>query len=58
MIKQDIRDGYGVCVIDPHGDLVEDALKYIPPGSISILPFIFMLIGCFLLILINDVHTS
>lgn len=31
MIKQDIRAGHGVCVIDPHGDLVEDALRYIPP---------------------------
>lgn len=31
MAIQDIRAGYGVCVIDPHGDLVEDLLKYIPP---------------------------
>ncbi|MFW5703519.1 MAG: type IV secretory system conjugative DNA transfer family protein [Patescibacteria group bacterium] len=31
MIKQDIEDGKGVCVIDPHGDLVEDTLRYIPP---------------------------
>lgn len=31
MIKQDIRDGKGVCVIDPHGDLIEDTLRYIPP---------------------------
>lgn len=31
MIKQDIQAGHGVCVIDPHGDLVDDALKYIPP---------------------------
>jgi hypothetical protein len=31
MIKQDIKAGYGVCVIDPHGDLVEDVLRYIPP---------------------------
>lgn len=23
-------NGDGVCVIDPHGDLVEDVLKYIP----------------------------
>ncbi|MFA5917276.1 MAG: DUF87 domain-containing protein [Candidatus Gracilibacteria bacterium] len=28
--RQDIRNGDGVCVIDPHGDLVEDVLKYIP----------------------------
>ncbi|MBI3620259.1 type IV secretion system DNA-binding domain-containing protein [Candidatus Roizmanbacteria bacterium] len=31
MIKQDIKEGYGVCVIDPHGDLVDDVVKYIPP---------------------------
>jgi len=31
MVKQDIKAGYGVCVIDPHGDLVEDVLRYIPP---------------------------
>ena len=31
MVKQDIKAGFGVGVIDPHGDLVEDILKYIPP---------------------------
>jgi len=31
MAMQDIRAGYGVCVIDPHGDLVENILRYIPP---------------------------
>lgn len=31
MIKQDINAGHGVCVIDPHGDLVDDILRYIPP---------------------------
>ena len=31
MIKQDINEGKGVCVIDPHGDLIDDALRYIPP---------------------------
>lgn len=30
MVRQDIRNGEGVCVIDPHGDLVEDILKYVP----------------------------
>nr|MDD3720158.1 type IV secretory system conjugative DNA transfer family protein [Candidatus Gracilibacteria bacterium] len=30
MARQDIRNGDGVCVIDPHGDLVESILKYIP----------------------------
>ena len=31
IIKQDIQAGQGVCVIDPHGDLIEDTLRYIPP---------------------------
>lgn len=31
MIFQDIRNGEGVAVIDPHGDLIEDTLKMIPP---------------------------
>ncbi|MBX4186849.1 MAG: type IV secretion system DNA-binding domain-containing protein [Candidatus Doudnabacteria bacterium] len=30
MAIQDIRNGEGVCVVDPHGDLVEDVLQYIP----------------------------
>lgn len=28
---QDIKAGHGVCVIDPHGDLIDDIIKYIPP---------------------------
>lgn len=28
--RQDIRNWDWICVIDPHGDLVEDILKYIP----------------------------
>jgi type IV secretion system coupling TraD/TrwB family protein len=31
MIIQDILNGEGCAVIDPHGDLVEDILKVIPP---------------------------
>ena len=31
MIAQDIKTGHGVCVIDPHGDLIDDVLKYIHP---------------------------
>ena len=27
---QDIENGHGVCVVDPHGDLVEDVLQHIP----------------------------
>ncbi|MFA5020571.1 MAG: type IV secretion system DNA-binding domain-containing protein [Patescibacteria group bacterium] len=30
MAVQDIRDGKGVCVVDPHGELVEEILSYIP----------------------------
>lgn len=28
--RQDILNGDGVCVVDPHGDLIEDILQYIP----------------------------
>lgn len=31
MIMQDIRNGEGLAVIDPHGDLVEDVLRMMPP---------------------------
>jgi len=31
MAIQDIKAGHGVCVIDPHGDLIDDIVKYIPP---------------------------
>ncbi len=30
MARQDIRSGDGICVIDPHGDLVEGILQYVP----------------------------
>ncbi len=30
MARQDIINGDGVCVVDPHGDLIEDILQYIP----------------------------
>ena len=30
MIKQDLISGHGTCVIDPHGDLVEDTIPHIP----------------------------
>lgn len=30
MIRQDFRNGDGVCVIDPHGALIEDVLSFIP----------------------------
>lgn len=31
MIMQDIRDGKGLAVMDPHGELVEDIMQLIPP---------------------------
>ena len=34
-IVQDIRHGHGVAVIDPHGDLVERALDYVPARRIN-----------------------
>ncbi|MFH1890767.1 MAG: type IV secretion system DNA-binding domain-containing protein [Candidatus Kuenenbacteria bacterium] len=30
MIKQDIQEGKGVCVIDPHGGLTEAVLEFVP----------------------------
>jgi len=30
MARQDIWNGDGICIIDPHGDLVEDILTYVP----------------------------
>lgn len=30
MARQDIRAGDGLCVIDPHGDLIDDILKFVP----------------------------
>ena len=31
MVTQDIRNGHGVAVIDPHGDVAEGILKLVPP---------------------------
>jgi len=31
MAIQDVANGEGVCVIDPHGDLIEDILSRVPP---------------------------
>ncbi len=35
MIQQDIENGKGLCLIDPHGDLVEDILHIIPKNRIK-----------------------
>ncbi|PLX20984.1 hypothetical protein C0584_04340 [Candidatus Parcubacteria bacterium] len=31
MAIQDIENGDGICLLDPHGDLIDDVLKRIPP---------------------------
>ncbi|OGJ46864.1 hypothetical protein A2344_01775 [Candidatus Peregrinibacteria bacterium RIFOXYB12_FULL_41_12] len=30
MIRQDLKLGHGICVIDPHGQLIEDIIPFIP----------------------------
>ena len=35
MARQDIQNGDGVCVIDPHGDLIEDLLQYVPKERVK-----------------------
>ncbi len=35
MARQDIKNGEGVCIIDPHGDLVDDVLQYIPKDRVK-----------------------
>ena len=35
MIIQDIIAGKGLCVVDPHGELVEKVIKFIPPSRIN-----------------------
>ncbi|OIO49704.1 MAG: hypothetical protein AUJ34_00650 [Parcubacteria group bacterium CG1_02_41_12] len=35
LAKQDIENGEGVCVIDPHGDLVDTVLSYVPESRME-----------------------
>lgn len=35
MIIEDVRAGHGVCVVDPHGDLVEKILEFIPSNRLN-----------------------
>lgn len=35
MARQDIANGEGVCVIDPHGDLVDDVLAAVPKNRVE-----------------------
>lgn len=30
MVQQDIEEGRGVCIIDPHGDFADEALSFVP----------------------------
>ncbi len=34
-VTQDIKDGHGLCYIDPHGDTAEKILKMIPPERVE-----------------------
>ncbi|PIR49224.1 hypothetical protein COU80_00545 [Candidatus Peregrinibacteria bacterium CG10_big_fil_rev_8_21_14_0_10_55_24] len=35
MSRQDIANGQGVCIVDPHGDLIEDALAHAPKERVK-----------------------
>ena len=35
LIKSDIENGHGVGILDPHGDLVDNVLKMIPPERVK-----------------------
>ncbi|MBD3244683.1 MAG: type IV secretion system DNA-binding domain-containing protein [Candidatus Moranbacteria bacterium] len=35
MARQDIQNGEGVCIIDPHGELVEEVIAQVPPNRIQ-----------------------
>ncbi len=35
LINEDIRAGHGVCLIDPHGDLIDSVLRNVPPERVN-----------------------
>lgn len=35
LIKQDIENGKGVCIIDPHGELADKALSHVPKSRVE-----------------------
>jgi hypothetical protein len=35
LIRQDVARGNGICLIDPHGDIIEDILNFIPEHRIE-----------------------
>jgi hypothetical protein len=35
MIRQDLEHGHGLCVLDPHGDLIDQALGFVPESRVD-----------------------
>lgn len=35
MIVEDIRNGHGVAIVDPHGDLAEKVIEYVPTNRVN-----------------------
>ena len=35
MVRQDIAGGHGMCVIDPHGEFIDDILEFVPENRIE-----------------------
>lgn len=35
MALQDIKSGHGLCIVDPHGEFVEDVLGMVPPNRMN-----------------------
>lgn len=35
LLRQDIAHGFGLCLLDPHGDVIEDVLSFIPEERIE-----------------------
>ncbi len=35
MVYGDLLEGEGMCIIDPHGELIDDILTFIPPSRIN-----------------------
>lgn len=35
LLRQDISHGYGLCLLDPHGDVIEDVMSFIPEERIE-----------------------
>jgi hypothetical protein len=35
MVRQDIAGGHGLCVIDPHGEFIDDILEFVPENRIE-----------------------